>query len=51
MGCYDQHEEGKMGYFSVQGHRSPLTEGRPGSHYKILAEIIETYKTKKLLRD
>ena len=29
-----------MGYFSIQGHRSPLTEGRPGGHAKMMAEII-----------
>jgi hypothetical protein len=29
-----------MGYFSVQGHRSPHLEGRPGTHSKVMAEIL-----------
>lgn len=33
-----------MGYFSVQGHRSPHLEGRPGTHSKVMAEILNYKK-------
>jgi hypothetical protein len=29
-----------MGHFSVLGHRSPHLEGKPGSHAKVMAEIL-----------
>ena len=35
-----------MGYFSIQGHRSPLTEGRPGGHAKMMAEILANVKNR-----
>eukprot|EP00597_Dinobryon_sp_UTEXLB2267_P000752 CAMPEP_0170072226 /NCGR_PEP_ID=MMETSP0019_2-20121128/9924_1 /TAXON_ID=98059 /ORGANISM="Dinobryon sp., Strain UTEXLB2267" /LENGTH=89 /DNA_ID=CAMNT_0010281105 /DNA_START=397 /DNA_END=666 /DNA_ORIENTATION=+ len=38
-GQYSKHEEGKVGYFSVYGHRSPHLEGKPGLHAKLMEEI------------
>eukprot|EP01036_Dinobryon_divergens_P025187 gene25187-33710_t len=38
-GQYLNHEEGKVGYFSVFGHRSPHLEGKPGLHAKLMDEI------------
>ena len=45
----DKFEEGKMGFFSVQGHRSPHLEGRPGTHSRVMAEILH-YHSSSLTR-
>ncbi len=36
-------EDGKMGLFSVMGHRSPHLEGKPGSHSKLIKEIHDHF--------
>ena len=46
VGMLKQHEEGKMGFFSVLGHRSPQLEGRPGRHAKLMDDILAHFRTK-----
>ena len=42
-GQLPNHEEGKVGYFSVYGHRSPHLEGKPGLHAKLMDQIRQPY--------
>ena len=51
LGSLNKNEEGIMGYFSIQGHRSPLTEGRPGGHAKMMAEILANVKNRHILKE
>jgi cysteine dioxygenase len=46
VGALNDVEEGKMGFFSVMGHRTPQLEGRPGKHAKVMEEIVEHYNAR-----
>jgi hypothetical protein len=38
-GQLSNFETGKMGFFSVYGHRTPHLEGRPGMQSKLMNDI------------
>lgn len=38
-GAYTRPVEGRMGYFSCYGYRTPQYEGRPGRHALMLSQI------------
>jgi len=40
-GALDKFEEGKIGFFSVYGHRTPHLEGKPGVQSKLMSDIRE----------
>ncbi len=40
-GQLSKFEEGKIGFFSVYGHRTPHLEGKPGIQSKLMADIRE----------
>eukprot|EP01038_Epipyxis_sp_PR26KG_P005027 gene5027-7016_t len=48
-GQYSNHEIGKVGYYSVLGHRTPQLEGVPGSFSRVLTELLS--KTQTLSKD